>query len=795
MIKNYFKIAWRNLLKFKGYSMLNIGGLAIGMSACFLLVLYINFEFSYDDFHSKKDRLYRVVTDITTPSGEHENTTVDWNILKELQAELPEIEDHTRVLNTELDIQINSENYQENNVIAADSTFFNLFDFKLIQGHPKTALNAPLSIILTKSTAKKYFDNEQAVGKSFSIMNGKYNVKVTGIINDFPENTIVKGDMILSMSTFTRILDPSLQNSWAEFGNSGYLLLQENSNPTIIEEKIKLYNEKAHGELMEETGLKLVYRLELLKDVHLFSHQGNNGAASITKVYIFGIIAFFIILIASINFINLTTARSTERAKEVGIRKVIGAQKGQLTLQFLIETIIICLCAFIISIGLTTIGLPYFNELAGKEVTDTIIDKPIYLLSLLAIAICVGLIAGAYPAFALSSFNSINVLKGKFSRSSKGIWLRKGLVISQFAISVFLIIGTIIIYKQTNFMRNKDLGFSKEQLLILETGVGNGQDRLRSALIEHPNIVSISTSSGVPGGGGSKEAILSTLENEGGHNQSLALIRNHVDARFIPQFGLKLVAGRNFSKQLASDSTKAVILNEKAIQILGYANPKNAIGKNFDQGDKKGQIIGVLKDFHFRSLQHEIRPLSIVMGGSKNHLLTLKVTTKNIPKTLKTIENYWNQYLPNKPFDYYFLDEFFDHQYRSEEHFNKLLLIFTILAIFISILGLLGLSSYNIIQRRSEIGVRKVMGASVFDILKNISADFLKLIAISILIATPIAWYFMHQWLQDFAYRTNIDWWIFLISSIIVLSIALLTISFQAIKTAIANPIKNLKTE
>lgn len=794
MFRNYFKIAWRSLLKFKGYSMLNIGGLAIGMSASFLLILYIIFEFSYDNFHSKTERLYRVVTDITTPSGEHENTSVDWNILSELQSELPQIEDHTRVLNTKLDIQINSENFHEKKVIAADATFFNLFDFNLIQGDPTTALTAPLSIVLSETTAKKYFGDKDPLGKPLKIMNGEYIAQVTGVVKDFPENTLIKGDMILSISTYTEVIDPSLKDSWAEFSNYGYVLLNKDASPEILEEKIKTYNEKAHGDQMKETKLKLVYRLEPLKDVYLFSNQGSD-AAKINNVYSFVLIAFFIILIAAINFINLTTARSTERAKEVGIRKAIGAQKVQLAIQFLSEMVIICSLAFILSAGLTMVALPYFNELAGKVIASTIFTKPLYLLSLFGIAMGIALIAGSYPAWVLSSFKSINVLKGKFSRSSKGTWFRKSLVISQFTISVLLIIGTIIIYKQTNFMRTKDLGFRKEQLLILETGGSTGQDRLKSALTKNPNILSMSTGSGVPRGGGNMEAILSTVENKEGLNQSLALKRYHVDEHYIPQLGLELVAGRNFLEQLASDSTMAVILNEKATQLLGFTNPKNAIGKNFDQGDKKGQIIGVVRDFHFTSLQKEIRPLSIVMGSTQNQLLNLKVNTKNLKKTINTIETYWEKYLPNKTFDYYFLDEFFDRQYRSEEHFGKLFLIFTMLAIFIASLGLLGLASYSIIQRRREIGIRKILGASVLGILNLISVDFLKLVLISICIASPIAWYFMHNWLENFAYRINIEWWIFAVAGLVTLFIALLTVSFQAIKAAIANPVKSLRTE
>lgn len=794
MIRNYLKTAWRNLWKNRGYSILNIGGLAMGMTAGFLILLYISFELSYDGFYSKASRIYRVVTDITTPSDQYENAVVDWNILGELQSDFPEIEDNTRVFNRDIDVQVNNENYKESKAIAADPAFFNLFDFKLIQGNPATALSSPLSIVLSKTKAQKYFGKEDPMGKTLKIMDGQYSVTVTGVMEDIPDNTVIKGDLILSLSTYTEIIDLSLNDSWAEFSNFGYVLLNKNVNPDILEKKIKTYNEKAHGDQMKETNLKLVYHLEHLKDVYLYSNRGG-ASAQINNVYVFSLIALFIVLIAAINFINLSTARSVERAKEVGIRKVIGAQKGQLAFQFLSESVIICFFAFVLSVILAMLALPYFNELAGKIVATNIFEKPSNILSLSGIAVGIALIAGSYPALILSSFKTIHVLKGKFSGSSRGTLLRKGLVISQFTISIILIMGTIIIYNQTHFMRSQDLGFSKEQLIFLETGSGAGQKLLESALAKNPNILSMSTGSGVPGGGGNMEAVLSIVENSEGRDQTLALKRYIVDPHYITQLGIELIAGRNFSKQFASDSTQAVILNEKAIKLLGFVNPENALGKNFDQEDKKGQIIGVVKDFHFTSLQKEIRPLSIVMGTTNNQLLNLKVSTTNLKETLSSIETYWDQYFPNKPFDYYFLDEFFDRQYRSEQRFGNLFLNFAILAIFISCLGLLGLAAYSTLQRRREIGIRKILGASVPGIINLLSKEFIKLVGIAFLIAVPIAWFGMYKWLQDFAYRVDISWWIFALAGISAIGIAILTISFQAIKAAIANPVKNLRTE
>jgi len=793
MIKNYFKIAFRNLWRHRGYSALNIGGLAIGMTAGFLVLLYVGFEMSYDSFHTKADQLYRVSTDIKTPSDKYETPVVDWNILDEFKSEFPEIEMSTLVMGTEIDVKVDNQNYTENRSLAANAEFFQMFDFKLLEGNPKTALSSPLSIVLDKTTAAKYFGDVNAMGKTLKIMDNKYSVTVTGVMEDMPNNVMIKGNIILSIATYTEIIDPTLKDSWANFENLGFVLLNPKTDASILEAKFKPYVEKIHGEQMKSENLFLDYHLEPLQDVYLYSERGSTP--EITNVYIFSIIGLFILLIAAINFINLTTARSVERAKEVGIRKVIGAQKSQIAFQFLGESVIICLFAFILSIGLTMLALPYFNDLAGKIVASSIFDKPLYILGLFAISVFIALVAGAYPALVLSSFKPVKVLKGKFSTSSRGIILRKGLVVLQFSISVILIIGTFVIYSQTYFMQHQDLGFAKEQLLVLNTNNQKGQERMQEALASNPDILSISTSTAVPGEGGDNQTALSVLENNVGQDQSLTLNRFNINENFIPQFQIKLLAGRNFSKEFATDSTQAMILNEKAIQLLGFANPSDAIGKGFEQWDKKGTIIGVVKDFNINSLEGEIVPLSLVMDSGNNTLLNLKVSSQNLSKTLGFIEQKWQEYFPNKAFDYYFMDEFFDRQYKSEKRFASLFLNFALLAIFISCLGLLGLASYSTLQRRREIGIRKILGASAFKIVHLLSADFLKLVAIAIIIATPIAWYGMHNWLKDFAYRIEIPWWIFLAAGVLAIGIALATISFQAIKAAIANPVKSLRTE
>jgi putative ABC transport system permease protein len=792
MFKNYFKIAFRNLWRHKAYSAINIGGLAVGMTAGFLLLMYIGYEMSYESFHSNKDRLYRVVTDIKTPSDKYETPVVDWNILNEITTEFPEIENNTRLFDTEFDVSLDNNNYHENRVLGVDESFFTIFDYELLQGNPVEALKTPFSLVLSETNAKKYFGNENALGKTLKIMDENRIATVTGVMKDNPENTQIKSDLLISMSTYTEVLRPDVKESWANFENRGFIVLNENANPKALEAKIDAYNKRVHGEIMKEVELELIYFLEPIEDIYLYSERGSSP--QIGNVYVFLIVAIFILLIASINFINLTTARSVERAKEVGIRKVIGAKKGQLSIQFLSESIVICLVAFILAIAFTWLALPYFNTLAGKDIAGSIWDKPIYPLGLLGIALLIAFVAGSYPALVLSSFKPIQVLKGKFSSSSKGANLRKGLVISQFTISVIMIVSTIIVYNQIDYMRSQDLGFDMNQVVMIETDGSTKQRILIDELSNIPNILSISTAATIPGGGDNSSA-LSKIVNKQGNEQTLTIERYVIDDIYIEQFDLNILAGRNFSKDLASDSLTSMIINEKALGLLGYSDPDEIIGKGFDQWERRGKIIGVVKDFHMSSLKDEISPLSMVYNGAGNSLINIKMVGTDVSSTMSIIENSFKRAYPNKTFDYSFVNELFNEQYRAEKQFGILFLNFALLAIFISCLGLLGLASYSTLQRKREIGIRKVLGASAMGIVNLLSKDFLKLVIISIVIATPISWFVMNKWLQDFAYRMDISWWIFAISGALAIGIAFLTVSFQAIKAAIANPVKSLKTE
>ena len=617
--------------------------------------------------------------------------------------------------------------------------------------------------------------------------------KVTAVIKDIPENSQIQADMIVSMSTLTGKWDTTLDKQWGNYGSSAFLLLKPGADPKSLEKKFPAFLERRNGDEMKKLQMYPTLFLEPLRDVYLHSTRDGAKTANIKNVYIFSLIAIFILLIACINFINLTTARSTERAKEVGIRKVVGAIKNQLAKQFIGESVIVCVLAFIFTFFLAMLLIPPFNQLAGKTITTGVFDHPGYLALLFGAAVTIGLLAGFYPALVLSSFQPITVLKGKFSSGAKGIFLRKGLVILQFSISIVLITGTLIVYQQMNYMRNQNLGFDKEQMVVIESNGDPAKEAFRQSLTTIPSVKSVALSSSVPGGG--NPGAYSEVENQKGDMQIANLELYFVDFDYIPNYSMKMVAGRAFSRDFKTDTTQAMVLNESAVKLLGYASPGDAVGKRFRQWGREGKIIGVMKDFHFRSLQQEIKPLSMRIEPNGCHLISASITGNNVPATLAAIEEKWKTLIPNRPFNYFFLDEFFDRQYRSEQRFGNLFLNFAILAIFISCLGLLGLASYSTYQRTREIGIRKVMGASVSGIVHLLSKEFLALLFIAFVIASPIAWLVMHRWLEDFSYRIGIHWWIFMISGTIAFVVAIFTVSFQAIRAALANPVISLRTE
>lgn len=793
MIKNYLKIAWRNLKKSKAFSFINIMGLTVGLAASFLIFLYVRFELSYDTFHTKTDRIYRVVADIKTPTETINSNKPSWAVPPNMIDAFPEVEAAVRFTNADFIVKRDDIQFQEDDCGFADAAFLAVFDFPFLEGDANTALKEPFSIVLTETAAKKYFGKSSPMGQTLLIGQEEYPMKVTGIMADMPENTRLKADMVVSMSTLTQKLNTGLDEQWGNYGAEAFVLLKPDVSAETLQAKLPDFLERRNGGEMKQSQMFVTLFLEPLREVYLYSTRDGSSTGNINNVYIFSVVAVFILLIAAFNFINLTTARSTERAKEVGIRKVVGAAKEQLVKQFLGDSLLLCLIAFLCSTVLVFALLPLFNQLAAKPLTTTIFTNPSLIGILFIAAVSVGLLAGIYPALVLSGFRPVAVLKGRFATGARGALLRKTLVVVQFTLSIALIFGTIIVYHQMRYMRNQNLGFNKEQTLVIDTKGAEAKEAFRQALSAIPSVSGTALSGSVPGGG--NPGAYSEIENMHGDLQIANLDLYFVDFDFIGLYDINVVAGRGFSRDFATDSTQAMIVNEAAVKLFGYPTAEEAIGKRFKQWGREGTIIGVVKDFHYRGLQGKIMPLTMRIEPGSWNLVSAKVSTANLAATLAAVEQAWKSTVPNQPFNYFFLDEFFNRQYRSEVQFGRLFLNFAVLAIFISCLGLFGLASYSTSQRVKEIGIRKVLGASVSGIVRMLSSDFIKLVLIAIGIALPVAWWAMHRWLTDFAYHITIQWWVFVVAGLTAVAIALLTVSGQAMRAAVANPVDSLRDE
>jgi len=793
MLRNYFKIALRNLWRHKAFSIVNILGLAVGMTACFLIYLYVHFETSYDAFNTKSDRIYRIISDIKTPSELLQWSSTSSPIAINMQHDFPEVESSVRIGPESFLVRKGNEKFQETNTLVADSTLFSIFDFPLVHGNPATALKEPLSIVFSQTAAKKYFGDANPIGQTVLLTGEGFPALVTGVMKDIPENSQIKADMIVSMSSLRRFQPHSLDSEWINFGVQSFVLLRPNANAKALEAKLPAFVQQHTGASLAKAQMQLTLHLEKLRDVYLYSTRDDSKTGNINNVYIFSIVAIFILAIACINFVNLTTARSADRAKEIGIRKVAGSTRWQLAKQFLGESIVVALLAFVVAVLLSWLLLPLFNQLAGKQVSPPFFRQPVYILYLLGVSLVIGFISGLYPATVLSSFRPVSVLKGRFVSGSGGTILRKGLVIFQFTISIALITATIVVYMQLKYMRAQDLGFNKDQTMVINTNGDPAKESFRQSLTGIPGVVSTTFSSGVPGG--DIATAYSKLENHGGEMQTTSLMVYFVDFDYLQQYQMKILAGRGFSRAFGTDTTQAMVINESTAKLLGYSSVADAVGKKFEQWGRQGRIIGVVKDFHYMALQQEIKPMVLRMEPNAYQMLSVKVAANNLPATISAIETKWNAAIPARPFSYEFLDQSFNKQYQDEEQFGRLFLNFAILAIFISCMGLLGLASYSTLQRTKEIGIRKVLGASVSNIVGLLSVDFLKLVLIALLIAVPVSLFSMNKWLQDFAYRIHLTWWMFVLAGILSIIVAFVTISFQAVRAAVANPSSSLRSE
>jgi putative ABC transport system permease protein len=808
MINNYFKIAFRNLLSNKGFSAINIAGLAIGLATCLLMLFYVTDELSYDKYNAKADRIYRVDGDIKF-GGNHFVLAVAPDAMGPvLKKDFPQVEQYVRFRGYGgLLVKKGNQNINEERVIYADSTLFDVFTLPMIQGDPKTALTEPNSVVITETIAKKYFNSTDVVGKNL-IVNDTTNFKVTGVIKDIPSQSHFNFYFFVSLSSN----DESRQNNWVSNNFNTYIVLKKGADPKKLEAQFPSLVIKYVGPQIKQlmninmddftkSGNFDTYHLMPLTAIHLHSNEtaelGINS--SIEFVYIFSFIAILILLIACVNFMNLSTARSSNRAKEVGVRKVLGSLKKSLVAQFLIESVLISFIALILAIAIVWLLLPYFNQLSGKQLGTNVFSNPWLFPSLITLMLVVGIIAGSYPAFYLSAFNPVEVLKGKLSRGFKSSWLRSSLVVFQFFISIALIVGTIVIYNQLKFIRNKDLGYNRNHVLIIKntSPLGNNTKAFKDEVLQMAGVQNATETGFLPT---SEWRSDSPLFPDATLNQKTAVSAQiwPVDENYIPTLDIKMIKGRNFSKDFPTDSS-GIIINESAAKLLGFNDPVNKklyYLNNFNNNKDitAYHILGVVKDFNFSSLREEVTPLAL-MYHEQNGSISFRINTKDIPGLVAKIENKWKAMAVGQPFTYSFMDDDFNNTYKSEQQTGKIFISFAVFAIFIACLGLFGLVTYAAEQRTKEIGIRKVLGASVNGIVAMLSKDFLKLVLIAMIIAFPVAWWAMHSWLRHFAYRISITWWVFAIAGAMALLIALLTVCLQAIKAAIANPIKSLRTE
>jgi putative ABC transport system permease protein len=791
MIKNYLKLALRIIRRQRAFAFINILGLSVGIACCMMILLFVRDELSFEKFHTNADHIYRTIIDEFV-DGKWEHNVGSPDLLgPALVMEYPEITSCVRLFNPNwIDkwaVSLGNKYFYEDNLFFADPTIFEVFTFPLIKGNPETVLRDPNSIVITESMAQKYFGPEDPMGKALTIQDA-VEVKVTGVARDVPQNTHFRFDFLAS---FESMPYKWALNTWRTQQFYTYVLLDKEYSQDQLDERLLAYLKKHFG---KQTDMAL--HLQPIQDIHLFSRNYNYDLAAnssdITYVYIFSTIAVFILVIACINFMNLSTARSAKRAKEVGVRKVIGAHRSQLIKQFLGETFLFSLFAAVLSVVFVLFFLPKFNDLAGKNIALNLGNLPFIGVMLASIILIVGLVSGSYPALFLSGFQPIKILKGSLSAGNKGVLFRRALVFLQFTVSIGLIIGTFIVHGQIQYCLNRNLGFEKEQVVVMPLRSGSVMaqfESFRNELLQNSSVLNVAGSSTVPGRSIGSRGMFP----EG--NQWYPRNSMFVDYEFIPTLGIEIAEGRNFSRDYPTDLDDAYIVNEAAVKSFGWDHP---IGKKIiwagDQ-NKKGFVIGVVRDFHYASFHEEISPLVLHMSAGALSYLSIRLQGNDIFKTMSFLEDKWQGFYPGHPFDYIFLDDSFNSLYKSEEKMGSIFQIFTFLGLFISCLGLYGLSFFLLEQRTKEIGIRKVLGASLSRILIMVSKEFVRWVIVASILAWPLSYFAINRWLQNFAYRTSIDLWRFLLATILSLGIALLTVSYQSIKAAVSNPVDSLRYE
>ncbi|PWT99530.1 MAG: cell division protein FtsX [Bacteroidetes bacterium] len=795
MLRNLLKTSLRWLWNHKLFAIVNVLGLASALTVVWFALLYIQFEYSYDQFHQNSERIYRLVTDVNTASGTNYQSSSE-PMVAGLQQSFPEIESSTRIFLDYLLVQRNEKNFGEEKIAYADSNFFSFFSFRLIQASPDP-LGAPFNIILSQKSAKKYFGLENPVGQRL-VVNGRIPAMVTGVIENMPENSQFHADMIFSMSTLIADFNPSIKGSWGYFGFYSYLKLKQSTDAKIFQTKLDPWLKKQFS--TPNTSYKL--SIEPLTSVYLHgkargSRTGSIATGNLSELNAFKLVAIFVLILACLNFINLSTAYYFERIKETTLRKIIGASRFQLIAQFLMDATIVSSLAFVFSIGLVVLLLPFFNSICGKTIANSIFTNSEYIAIFLGIALLCGLLSGIYPSINQIKTSKTFSLKEKISLNKSSGILRKALVVIQFSISIIFLITVAVIYKQVKFMQSQDPGFRKDHTLVIDYEFDDrftqNFESVKDQIRKIPGVSEVCFSGCIPGRANRKNPV--SIENSEGEIVNAQWDSYAIDEDFIKQFQVQTIAGRPFSKEMFTDSSEAMLINETAARTLGFHDFQKAVGIRFLKGKDYGIVRGVVKDFHFHSLQEEIQPLTFRMSTGRFTFISVQLHSTSIEKTISELERKWSELAPGLPMSYFFVDDTFNELYSSEKRFGKLMSSLTLAALLISSLGLFGLAAYNSIRRKKEIGIRKALGASLAGVYGMLSLDFLKPVLLSFLFAIPLARIITGRWLENFAYRTNIGFEVFFMSALIVVGACMLTISFHCWKAAKTNPASELRSE
>lgn len=789
MIKNLLKIAVRHIRKHLGYSLLNVLGLTLGITCALFLIIYVSDEISYDRYLVNADRIYRVSSKITETDDQF-----TWNVAQipmgpQVVQDYPEVESFVRFINMPRGLyKFEDKEFIEENFYYADSTVFNIFTYKVIRGDVKSAVKDPKKIVLTKKIASRYFGNSDPIGKT--ITEGSNTYEVTGIIEDVPSNSHFRFDALAARNNL-----PKQLGTWGNFGVFTYLMFPANMDVKTFETKMQGMYDAHMKSIFGSLNIKIEYILEPIRRIHLYSTNPNEPepTGSITYVYIFGIVAVFLILIAAINYMNLATARSAQRAREVGLRKIVGSHRSFLVMQFLSESLVLTIISLAISIILLMALLPKFNLLAGKSFNLEILSSSAVLISLIAVIVVAGIFGGSYPAFVLSRFSPATVLKGEITQGSAGSLFRKILVVIQFTVSVVMIICTLVVFRQLNYLKNMDQGFDQKNVLTLQLNgiMTRKYTLLKQMLLQNENIKYV-TSTNTPMGEGSGKLLFNVETDQGMAQRGINF--SVVDHDFIETLGIKMVKGRDFQQDMPSDTLRGVVVNETFVKRMGWSEP---IGKKIEAGDSstlRARVIGVMSDYHQTGMYNEVESL-LLAYRERNNIIYIKLSGNNIQATLSYIESKWKEVFPDQPYSFTFLSERFNRQFEADEKRGLIFTMFTILAILIACIGLFGLASYMVEQRTKEVGIRKVFGANEEVVIRLISRDFLVLVAISIIIAIPVAVYFMSNWLENYVYRSRIGISLLILAAVLTMIITFITVSYKAYQAAVMNPANSIRTE